>query len=277
MKTLLLDNYDSYTYNLFQLLAEVNGESPLVIKNDQIQWTEVAALQFDNIVISPGPGTPENERDFGICRDALRFADVPVLGVCLGHQGLGVAFGASVRRAPQPMHGRRSEIFHDHSELFAGVPQGISVVRYHSLIVDRPAPRPLEEVAWTADGILMALRHRTRPLWGVQFHPESIATEYGYTLLKNFVDITRKCQLPRSRPCVAQSVPATVEPVRSTTGYRRSPLEVVVRRVRQRCDPEAAFSAIFADQPYAFWLDSSLVDPKLSRFSFMGEDRKSVV
>lgn len=190
MQALIIDNYDSYTFNLYQMIAEVNGVLPLVVRNDEYTWSELECLRCDNIVISPGPGHPKNEADFGICRAALSQATVPVLGVCLGHQGLGYVYGANVINAPEIMHGRLSSIYHTACSLFADIPQKIRVVRYHSLIVEDKLPACLEKIAWTRDGIIMGLRHRERPLWGVQFHPESICTEYGRALLENFRDIT---------------------------------------------------------------------------------------
>jgi para-aminobenzoate synthetase len=192
MKTLLIDNYDSFTYNLFQLLGEVNGEEPDVVRNDEAGWDQLACRRFDNVVISPGPGRPEHPQDFGVCADAIRRAEVPLLGVCLGHQGICTAFGGRVERAPEAVHGRASAVIHDGSPLFAGIPREFQAVRYHSLCVDRTLPGELEPTAWTSDGVLMALAHRTRPLWGVQFHPESIATEHGRRLLANFRDLTER-------------------------------------------------------------------------------------
>ena len=192
VKTLLLDNYDSFTYNLFQLLAEVNGEEPIVVRNDEYDWPTLARLQVDNVVISPGPGTPANAKDFGVCRDALRETRIPLLGVCLGHQGLALAAGAQIIPAPEVMHGRRSQIYHDDSELFALIPQGFAAMRYHSLVVGGSLPQCLQVTAWTEDGTIMGLRHTERPLWGVQFHPESIATDHGGQLLMIFHEITRR-------------------------------------------------------------------------------------
>jgi anthranilate synthase component 2 len=192
VKTLLLDNYDSFTYNLFQLLAEVNGEEPIVVRNDEYDWPTLAGLPVDNAVISPGPGTPVNVQDFGVCRDALRQARIPLLGVCLGHQGLALAAGAQIIAAPEVMHGRQSQVFHDGSALFASIPQGFSAMRYHSLVVARLLPPCLQVTAWTEDGTIMGLRHTERPLWGVQFHPESIGTEHGKEILANFREITRR-------------------------------------------------------------------------------------
>ena len=190
MKTLLIDNYDSYTFNLFQLLAEVNRNEPLVVRNDQLSWDDLKSLPVDNIVISPGPGRPERAKDFGLGHRILRELDLPVLGVCLGHQGLGSAYGARVVPAPRVMHGQLSQIRHHGRMLFNGIPQHFSAVRYHSLMVAEPLPAALEAIAWAEDDVIMALRHRERPLWGVQFHPESICTAYGKKLLENFGQIT---------------------------------------------------------------------------------------
>ena len=186
MRTLLIDNYDSYTFNLFHLLGEVNGEEPIVVRNDDLPWDELAALHPDNIVISPGPGRPEHPRDAGVSLDVLRHAEVPVLGVCLGHQDLAYVYGGTIEHAPEVMHGRLSRIHHDDSTLFAGIPQDFLAVRYHSLVVG-VVPPELRVTAWTPDGVVMGLEHRTRPLFGVQFHPESFLTQHGFLLVENFL------------------------------------------------------------------------------------------
>ncbi len=156
MKTLLIDNYDSYTFNLYQLIAEINGESPLVIPNDRVNWQELEELEFDNAVISPGPGHPANPRDFGICDRLLRELEKPILGVCLGHQGIGHVFGGIVTHAPEIRHGRISPIYHQESGLFQGIPNPFSAVRYHSLIVEQTSlPDCLEIIARTEDGLIM--------------------------------------------------------------------------------------------------------------------------
>jgi anthranilate synthase/aminodeoxychorismate synthase-like glutamine amidotransferase len=183
---LLLDNYDSFTYNLFQYLGELGAEVE-VHRNDQIGVDEVLARRPDRIVISPGPGNPDQA---GISLELIRRvpADQPLLGVCLGHQALGQAFGGKVVRAPSLMHGKTSEIEHDGRGLFAGLPRPFTATRYHSLVVARETvPDELEVSAWTADGVVMGLRHRSRPLEGVQFHPESILTTAGKDLLRNFL------------------------------------------------------------------------------------------
>src|SRR5215210_7169747 len=190
MRTLLIDNYDSYTFNLFHLLGEVGGgEEPIVVRNDELSWDELVRLDPDNVVISPGPGRPEHPRDAGVSLEVLRRAEVPVLGVCLGHQDLAYAFGGSIVHAPEVMHGRLSPIRHDGSTLFRGIPQDFRAVRYHSLVVGAVPPE-LRVTAWTPDGVIMALEHRARPLFGVQFHPESVSTTYGRALLENFRDLT---------------------------------------------------------------------------------------
>jgi anthranilate synthase component II len=188
---LVIDNYDSFTYNLVQYLGEL-GTQPLVRRNDEITVSEVAALQPERIVISPGPGRPEQA---GITLDLIRALGptTPVLGVCLGHQAIGMAFGGAVIRAKAPMHGKTSSISHDGQGLFAGIASPFTVARYHSLIVDRATwPADLEITAQTEDdGTVMALRHREFPIHGVQFHPESIMTREGHHLLRNFLDVKR--------------------------------------------------------------------------------------
>lgn len=186
MRTLLIDNNDSYTFNLYQLLAQVYGIAPRVLTNDAPEWADLDFDAFDAIVISPGPGSPYVARDIGVCLDIVRTTDLPLLGVCLGHQAIACAGGGSVVRAPAPRHGYLERITHIGEDLFDGVPQGFTGVRYHSLAVATPLPPELEATAWAQDGAIMALRHTERPLRGVQFHPESIATEYGAQLLENF-------------------------------------------------------------------------------------------
>lgn len=273
MKTLLIDNYDSYTFNLYQLIAEANGEEPLVVRNDQLTWSELLGLEFDNLVISPGPGTPTNAKDFGVCHDVLLYADVPVLGVCLGHQGLGYVYGTRVVRASEVMHGRLSRIFHDESSLFCGIPQGFLAVRYHSLIVEEPLPDCLKRIAWTAESLIMGLRHRTRPLFGVQFHPESVATEFGRRIIKNFRDLThRRAQSQGFHGWHRQAQNVSVVPRRLPRSECPSPerFEVAVRRLDRLYDPERAFIHLFDGERWTFWLDSSLAEVGRSRFSFMG-------
>jgi para-aminobenzoate synthetase len=266
MKTLLIDNYDSFTYNLFQLLSEANGEEPIVVRNDEMGWEELAASRdFDNVVVSPGPGNPDREDDFGVCADAIRQAEVPLLGVCLGHQGLCSAYGAKVVHAPEAMHGRISAVTHEDSGLFAGLPREFQVVRYHSLCVEQPLPDELEGVAWTSDGILMAVAHKTRPQWGLQFHPESISTEHGRALLARFRDLTVEHSGRRANGGFAYGNGLPKAPAPGGAG-----LELRVKRLDSAYDTERAFAQLYSDSPHAFWLDSSLLDGR-ARFSFMGD------
>ena len=186
MRVLLIDNYDSFTYNLFQYLREL-GATVEVRRNDALSVAEAAALRPDRIVVSPGPCTPA---EAGISVELIRQLgpQVPTLGVCLGHQSLGAAFGGAVVRAPQVMHGKLSAIHHAGQGVFAGLPTPFTATRYHSLIVRRDdLPAELEVTAWTDDGLIMGLRHRTHPIEGVQFHPESIMTESGKLLLRTFL------------------------------------------------------------------------------------------
>ena len=195
---LLIDNYDSFTFNLVHYLGEL-GETCDVRRNDALSPQDALALEPDAIVLSPGPCSPNQA---GICCALIREAAgrVPVFGVCLGHQAIGQVFGAEVVRAPTPMHGKVSPIGHDDSDVFAGLPSPFNATRYHSLTV-RPdsLPPTLVETARTADGVVMGLRHRDWPIFGVQFHPESIASEHGHAILANFLALARGRNRPASR------------------------------------------------------------------------------
>jgi anthranilate synthase component 2 len=188
---LLIDNYDSFTYNLWHYLGEL-GAKVEVRRNDALTVDQALALEPEGIVISPGPCDPDRA---GICLDLIRAAAgrIPLFGVCLGHQAIGQAFGGKVVRAPQPMHGKICDIHHDNSGVFAGLPTPFRATRYHSLVVEKASfPAVLHASAWTEDGLVMGLVHKDLPIWGVQFHPESIETEYGHQMLKNFLDFARR-------------------------------------------------------------------------------------
>jgi para-aminobenzoate synthetase len=220
LPVLIIDNYDSFTFNLVHAVAAITGEMPIVVRNDEMDWDEIRGLDFSHVIISPGPGRPDRERDFGVSSDVILNAAVPVLGVCLGHQGIAHLFGGQVSQV-EPVHGQLSEVIHDGDELFRGIPQRFSAVRYHSLAVMEPLPTELRKIAWSSDGTVMALRHVTRPIWGVQFHPESVSTEYGVELLRNFVS-----PHPRTMPLPFP--------------------------------PEVLFRELFSRERYAFWLDNPL-------------------
>ena len=188
---LMIDNYDSFTYNIVQYFGQL-GMDVLVHRNDRITLDEIETLQPEQLVISPGPCSPE---EAGISVAAIKhFAGkIPILGVCLGHQAIGAAFGGNVVRSISLMHGKTSPIHHDGKELFSNLPNPFQATRYHSLVVDRPTlPECLEVTAWVENGEIMGMRHKDLPIWGVQFHPESILTESGMDILKNFLDVSRR-------------------------------------------------------------------------------------
>lgn len=271
MRTLLIDNYDSYTYNLFQLIAEVNGEEPVVVHNDAAAVSALDLTYFDNVVVSPGPGHPANEADFGISADVIAKTEIPLLGVCLGHQGIVTSEGGEVGAAPAARHGHLAEVHHDGEGLFRDLPAQFTAVRYHSLSVREPLPETLLATAWADDGVVMGIKHRDRPLWGVQFHPESVATEFGARLIANFRDLTLEHQKDhpparRSEPDAGRATgPAAHQPPDS--GYR-----LRYRRLDDEIDTEAAFTELYSSSTRAFWLDSSHVEPGLARFSYLGDD-----
>jgi anthranilate synthase component II len=188
---LLIDNYDSFTFNLYHFLGDVGAQCE-VWRNDKLSVADALAMQPEAIVLSPGPCTPTQA---GICLDlieAAAAATLPLFGVCLGHQAIGQAFGGKVIRAPEPMHGKVSDISHAGTDILGGLPSPFRATRYHSLIVAHDSlPHTLVPTAWTDDGLIMAMHHRTLPIYGVQFHPESIASEHGHFLLRNFLEICR--------------------------------------------------------------------------------------
>lgn len=251
-RTLLIDNYDSFTYNLAQYIEEVSSVPPIVVMGDaeydSVPWSDV-----DAVVVSPGPGRPSRDADFSLGREAILRSGLPVLGVCLGHQGIAECFSGTVDMAPIPMHGRMSEVHHNGTDLFAGLPSPLRVVRYHSLAVTR-VPDVLEVTARSDDGVVMALRHRTLPIRGVQFHPESIGTEGGLQLIANFLRLVP----PSTRVAPAPDPPAT----------RPARYEAHVRRIDSLPDP-AEVSRLLGGAT-SFWLDSSADITGGVRFSFLG-------
>ncbi len=278
MRTLLVDNHDSYTYNVFHLLAAASGEEPVVVNNDAVSWRVLSRSKFDAFVLSPGPGRPERWHDFGVCRDILRYSEVPVLGICLGHQGIGNLLEGGVTSAPQPMHGRLSHVRHRGTGIFAGVPQDFSVVRYHSLAITGPVGPEGHVVAWADDGVVMGVEHDSRPIWGVQFHPESIATEFGDRIAKNFFELAergsattsaRRSQGPRRRaedlPIRQVSGPSAGVARGSETGWT-----VLSRTLEGAAPTEHLYERLFADADTSFWLDSADAPTWLAQCSYMG-------
>jgi len=268
MRTLLVDNHDSYTYNVFHLLAGVAGEEPIVVDNDAVSWRALSRWDFDAIVLSPGPGTPRRWHDFCVCDDILRESEIPVLGICLGHQGLGKMLDGDVSSAPEAMHGRLSQIFHEGSGLFEGIPQGFPVVRYHSLAITGMGPDG-NVCAWADDGVVMGIEHRRRPMWGVQFHPESVATTHGATLVRNFYALAERRK--PARPAAGRRPAA---PRRGGEGAARRPegrdTEPRMRTLPGEPSTEALFERLFGAEEYAFWLDSADAPTRLARTSYLG-------
>ncbi|KAF1324062.1 Para-aminobenzoate synthase, partial [Globisporangium splendens] len=329
--TLLIDNYDSYTYNLYQMLAQVNGVAPVVFRNDDFggDWHE-AWLAFQdhvqhqfpkseaesvvkvNLVISPGPGHPGTPSDFGMCADAIRCAQVPLFGVCLGHQGLAQVYGGKVVHAKEVMHGRTSRVYieankqklHQQGEqsiasLFSHVPDGVEVVRYHSLVVDEQSlPSELVVTARTDDGVIMGLQHTTKPQFGVQFHPEAVCSAFGYQMLQNFRDLTLQqtplpCHLQHSelQPHALErmtvddgsTAKATAATMADLPNSEKEPeykvrVHVASKGLASLAFAQQVFGDLYADAPRSFWLDSSNYDASspaqqaTSRFSLMGDN-----
>jgi para-aminobenzoate synthetase len=269
MSTLLIDNYDSYTYNVFHLLAAVCGEEPIVVHNDMVSWRALSRWDFDAIVLSPGPGRPERWHDFGVCSDILRSSSVPVLGVCLGHQGLGHLLNGAVTTAPMAMHGRLSQVKHTGDGLFRGIPQDFSVVRYHSLAVTGSLGPEGRVSAWTDDGIVMGIEHTRRPMWGVQFHPESIATEHGHRLFENFYALARRRRPARARRANMSAAPVA-RPRAREAELESEGMDVRLRSIAGEPSTELLFEELFGTAEHAFWLDSADAPTRLAQCSYLG-------
>jgi para-aminobenzoate synthetase len=266
MRTLLVDNHDSYTYNVFHLLAGVAGEEPIVVDNDAVSWRALSRWDFDAIVLSPGPGTPRRWHDFCVCDDILRYSEIPVLGICLGHQGLGNLLEGTVSSAPEAMHGRLSRIYHEGAGLFEGIDQGFPVVRYHSLAITGMGPDG-NVCAWADDGVVMGIEHRQRPLWGVQFHPESVATEHGAKLVENFYGLAERRRGPRSGTARKPAPPRRHE---ATPRAATTETKLQMRSLPGEPLTEVLFERLFGDEEHAFWLDSADAPTRLAQSSYLG-------
>lgn len=243
MRSLIIDNYDSYTYNLYQLIGKVSGLEPIVIKNDEMTYDEILNLDFDNVIISPGPGSPDKKKDFGICKDIIEKLNKPILGICLGHQGIYYRHGGEVVRAEEPMHGRQSSVNHNGKGLFKGIKNNFTVTRYHSLTCQDQELDDIEIDARTPEGIVMGISHKTKPIYGLQFHPESIASECGEELINNFINITRDF-------------------------YNKNQLAYEI--IEKDFDTSELYEKLYAYDDRTLWLDSSKVEEGLSRFSIFG-------
>ena len=187
---LIIDNYDSFTYNLYQLLGEFE-KNIIVKRNDEIDIEDIKQINPDKIIISPGPGNPNNERDFGVCKKIIKELGmrIPIFGVCLGHQGIFVAFGGEIIHT-HPVHGKQSQVFHESTEIFKDVETPLKATRYHSLVCDeKTTPDCIEIIAKTYEGMIMAIKHKKYPIYGLQFHPESVGTQEGKKIMKNFLEL----------------------------------------------------------------------------------------
>jgi para-aminobenzoate synthetase len=271
VKTLLVDNHDSYTYNVFHLLAAASGEEPMVVNNDAVSWRVLTRMDFDAIVLSPGPGHPSRWHDFGVCSDILRHSEIPVFGICLGHQGIGNLLEGAVNRAPMAMHGRLSRVMHEGKGLFKDVPQGFSVVRYHSLAITSP-PGPEGSIcAWSDDGVVMGVEHTRRPIWGVQFHPESISTEYGLKIAQNFFDLAAQHKREGERPAGRATIaPRSARRETAPQAAESGELELRLRTIEGQAPTEYVYERLFADSETSFWLDSADAPTWLAQCSYMG-------
>jgi para-aminobenzoate synthetase len=278
MRTLLVDNHDSYTYNVFHLLAAASGHEPVVVNNDAVSWRVLSRSDFDAIVLSPGPGRPERWHDFGVCRDILRYSEIPVLGICLGHQGIGNLLEGNVDSAPMAMHGRLSHVRHSDTGIFEGIPQDFSVVRYHSLAITGPPGPEGNVTAWADDGVVMGVEHTSRPIWGVQFHPESIATEHGRAIAENFYAMASRLRgTPLGRSAAAQNSGRRAENVQmadvsgpSAARNGDSPMRLRLREIKGEAPAEALFERLFLGEENAFWLDSADAPTRLAQASYLG-------
>jgi para-aminobenzoate synthetase len=271
VKTLLVDNHDSYTYNVFHLLAAASGEEPMVVNNDAVSWRVLTRMDFDAIVLSPGPGHPSRWHDFGVCSDILRHSEVPVFGICLGHQGIGNLLDGTVKRAPMAMHGRLSRVMHEGKGLFKDVPQGFSVVRYHSLAITSPPGPEGSIVAWSDDGVVMGVEHTRRPIWGVQFHPESISTEYGLKIAQNFFELAAQHRCSVERPAGRATIaPRSGRPDAVPQSSEPGELELRMRTIQGQAPTEYVYERLFADAETSFWLDSADAPTWLAQCSYLG-------
>ena len=285
MKTLIIDNYDSFTYNIYQLVAQINSQKPIVVTNNQLSWAEIQQYNCDNVIISPGPGNPEKESDFGVCGEVLLKSQIPILGICLGHQGLGYYYGCKVVKAPEPFHGRVSSIYHHGDSLFASIPSPFKVARYHSLLLASPVCDDFKVIATTDNNLIMGIKHQSKPFWGVQFHPESIASQFGKQLLINFNHLSQQYLCSRSARTWRRShykslsissrhfpnyLQLTSRIIDKNKHKEKKILKIFSEKLDYFVDSAETFSQLYSDSNYSFWLDSSMVAKGLSRFSYMG-------
>jgi para-aminobenzoate synthetase len=271
LRCLLIDNYDSFTYNLADYIGETFGEMPTVVHNNQYSWDEISqTIDYDCIVVSPGPGNVTKQSDFQISRNAVAQNEVPVFGVCLGFQGIAHQHGGRILHCPVPYHGRTSDVFHENDPMFANIKQDFKAVRYHSLMVELPKNGDLIQTASTDNGIIMGLRHKKLPKWGVQFHPESILTENGHQLITNFRNLAHKHNNKAHIQVPVQLDLKKIEKIKTNQKTKLDIRQIVSKKLNLKSSSENIFSTLFANKKHRFWLDSQSVSETKSRFSFMG-------
>ncbi len=272
MRCLIIDNYDSFTWNLADYVSQLFGVDPIVVKNDEYSWTELSRRGgFDAIIVSPGPGSVTNAADFNVSRQALEQNEIPVLGICLGHQGLAHIYGASIVHAPTPYHGRVSTIRHNGNELFAGIPPQFEAVRYHSLMVaPESIPAEVEAIAYADPDIVMGLAHARYPKWGVQFHPESILSDYGKQIISNFGRLAGQHGRARGRVAPASGGTAALAAAAKAPAVRPGTCKLVTASFACERSSEDMYLDLFSREEHSFWLDSQSGASSGARFSFMG-------
>lgn len=280
MRCLIIDNYDSFTWNLADYVSQLFGVDPIVVRNDQYSWKELLLRGgFDSIIVSPGPGSVTNDADFNVSRQALEQNDIPVLGICLGLQGLAHIYGSEIVHAPTPFHGRVSLIKHVGGELFENIPLQFEAVRYHSLMVRLDSiPNSLRVTAYAESDIVMALEHKKYPKWAVQFHPESILSEYGKQIISNFGRLAERHLKDRTQ----QQTVSYERFDEVATGHKKPGAQkrekIWTKSFVCERNSEDIFLELFSQEKNSFWLDSQSGASSGSRFSFMGAvDDKDVI
>ncbi|WWP01447.1 MAG: chorismate-binding protein [Candidatus Dasytiphilus stammeri] len=272
MRCLIIDNYDSFTWNLVDYVSIVFKTEPLVVRNDQYSWNEIKAQEnIHSIIISPGPGSVTNENNFYISRQALAQNEIPILGVCLGCQGLAYHYGANIVKAPRPCHGLRSRIYHTGQGLFKNIPTPFHAVRYHSLMVSPiNFPANLKITARTQSGIIMGIEHIKYPKWGVQFHPESVLSEYGKQILHNFKNLV-KSYLKNSAESIWSNDKICYNSKKFVNNEKQTQKKrLFCQKITIPLTPEEIFVNLFSSHDHCFWLDSQSINNEISHFSFMG-------
>ncbi|WP_444997182.1 aminodeoxychorismate synthase component I [Aliikangiella sp. IMCC44359] len=266
MKVLLIDNYDSFTFNLYQYIGEVFGVLPTVVKNNN---HHVITDEFDAIIISPGPGSPYNSGDIGICEEIINSTTKPLLGICLGHQAIVANHGGKVDVADVPFHGRMSKVVHGGRGIFHNLPNPLEIIRYHSLIALQPLPESLISTAFTEDGLIMGVEHREKPIWGVQFHPESIYSECGRQLISNFKALAES-YLSKEKRLFLFDDDIKHLPVNKQSTHTKYWLCKHLK-LDIKASSVDVFNYFYKKSKYSFWLDSSSTNNSEARYSFMGD------